>query len=554
MSDDWLLNFQFDGLEIREKYNVRVTGTFKDPWFVTKDICDILDIKNNRDVISKFPDKWKGVVKTDTLGGDQTMSTVNESGLYKLVMRSNKPIAIKFQEWICEIVIPSIRKTGEYKMIKSIEDELSKRDSIIESQNKKIDSLDRVLSRKLRHSYKKGDTIYVVRQQGTNYYKIGITNNLNSRLSTLDTGNSTELEVVYHRLTYANLLAESMIKGILILYRMRLFNEFFVLDNPSILITEIDTVCDFVEGRVKTHSNQFHTELLPETDYSCLLDKTTNDITREQSILQSTVKFENPPMTKEIYDKIRKEHGMEAVKEYVETGEIKETLITDSITKKCSRCKEIRPLAHKNFHKSKVNKSGYEGVCVPCKNKRNRDNYERKRPVKEEPEFVLLEEGEEIEIPDESKSCKQCGVIQPISNYYTSPDNKDGHINICSGCKSLQNKKRYEQDKIRTELYKDGKKPCKVCEEIKTLDNYWKIADNRDGLDVTCKDCKKIRRDKRKDHKLVITEKVCKECETEKVVSEFYVASDMADGYTNRCKVCYNAHQKELREKRLQKK
>ena len=85
-------------------------------WFVVKDICIILDLKKIDSTIRNIPDKWKGTQVLRTSGGDQKVSIINESGLYKLIMRSNKPIAEKFQEFVCEEILPSIRKTGGYKL------------------------------------------------------------------------------------------------------------------------------------------------------------------------------------------------------------------------------------------------------------------------------------------------------------------------------------------------------------------------------------------------------------------------------------------------------
>lgn len=74
--------FNYEGQPIR--IEVR-DGT---PWFVMKDICNILEIVNNRDAYSKLDDDEKGVVLADTLGGKQHMQVVNESGIYSLVFVS----------------------------------------------------------------------------------------------------------------------------------------------------------------------------------------------------------------------------------------------------------------------------------------------------------------------------------------------------------------------------------------------------------------------------------------------------------------------------------
>jgi len=107
---EFLKVFTFDGKQIR------TTGTFDSPWFVVKDICDILELTQVNKAILNIPDKWKGEKVIPTLGGPQNMSTINEAGVYKLIMRSNKPNAEKFQEFVCEDVLPSIRKTGSFTL------------------------------------------------------------------------------------------------------------------------------------------------------------------------------------------------------------------------------------------------------------------------------------------------------------------------------------------------------------------------------------------------------------------------------------------------------
>lgn len=85
-----------------------------EPWFVAADVCRALDIKNNRDAVERLDDDEKGVVSTDTPGGTQTVTIINEAGLYALVLGSRKPEAKAFKRWITHEVIPAIRKNGAY--------------------------------------------------------------------------------------------------------------------------------------------------------------------------------------------------------------------------------------------------------------------------------------------------------------------------------------------------------------------------------------------------------------------------------------------------------
>lgn len=83
-----------------------------EPWFVAADVCRALGLGNSRQTLSYLDDDEKGVITSDTLGGKQEMSTINEPGLYSLILRSRKPEAKAFKRWITHEVIPAIRKTG----------------------------------------------------------------------------------------------------------------------------------------------------------------------------------------------------------------------------------------------------------------------------------------------------------------------------------------------------------------------------------------------------------------------------------------------------------
>lgn len=87
-----------------------------EPWFVAKDVCLALNIVNHNDAISRLDDDERGVATTDTLGGKQSISVVNESGLYNLIFQSRKAEARVFRKWVTNEVLPSIRKTGRYGM------------------------------------------------------------------------------------------------------------------------------------------------------------------------------------------------------------------------------------------------------------------------------------------------------------------------------------------------------------------------------------------------------------------------------------------------------
>lgn len=104
----------------KESTPIRVQVINNEPWFVAKDVCDVLGIEKYRDALARLDDDEKGCpVTVDTLGGPQKMSAVNESGLYNFIFLSRKPEAKKFRKWVTSEVLPSIRKTGRYETMKS---------------------------------------------------------------------------------------------------------------------------------------------------------------------------------------------------------------------------------------------------------------------------------------------------------------------------------------------------------------------------------------------------------------------------------------------------
>ncbi|MCC2347108.1 phage antirepressor [Bacillus pacificus] len=93
---------------------VRMVVKGEDVWFVAQDVCDVLGINKQRDAYSRLDEDERGSVVVDTLGGQQNVNAINESGLYSLILRSRKPQAKAFKKWVTGEVLPSIRKHGAY--------------------------------------------------------------------------------------------------------------------------------------------------------------------------------------------------------------------------------------------------------------------------------------------------------------------------------------------------------------------------------------------------------------------------------------------------------
>ena len=102
-----------------EDNSIRVIEKNGEPWFVAKDIAMVLDFRDAEVACRALEEDEKGTLNVCTLGGNQQMSGINESGLYHLILVSRKTEAKKFRKWVTEEVLPSIRKTGSYSITKS---------------------------------------------------------------------------------------------------------------------------------------------------------------------------------------------------------------------------------------------------------------------------------------------------------------------------------------------------------------------------------------------------------------------------------------------------
>ena len=96
------------------------------PWFVAKDVCAALDLSDVSMSVSKLDDDEKLVQKIFVSGQNRDMVIINESGLYTLILRSNKPEAKKFRKWVTSEVLPNIRKNGVYDITGNINDRLER--------------------------------------------------------------------------------------------------------------------------------------------------------------------------------------------------------------------------------------------------------------------------------------------------------------------------------------------------------------------------------------------------------------------------------------------
>lgn len=143
-----------------------------DVWFVAKDVCDILEVRNTTQAIARLEDDERTMLN---IGRQGATNLVNEPGLYSLIMSSRKPEARAFKRWITHDVIPQIRKTGSYstqvpqtfsealRLAADLQEE-------IEKAKPKIESFDRFISGK--NYQKMGDVAKILGYGRNNFFKL----------------------------------------------------------------------------------------------------------------------------------------------------------------------------------------------------------------------------------------------------------------------------------------------------------------------------------------------------------------------------------------------
>lgn len=111
MNENEIQVWNYEGAEVR---TVQIDG---EPWFVLADICRELEISHVKDTATRIDEDDLGQTEViDRMGRSQKAWIINESGLYTVILRSDKPQAKPFRKWVTSVVLPSIRKTGSYSV------------------------------------------------------------------------------------------------------------------------------------------------------------------------------------------------------------------------------------------------------------------------------------------------------------------------------------------------------------------------------------------------------------------------------------------------------
>ena len=152
MDTNQITPFEFHGNDVRA-----LTDEHGDPWFIAKDICDVLGLGNITEALRALDDDEKSNFRNSEVAqnGGRAPLIVSEAGFYKLVLRSRKPVAKEFQRWVTHEVLPQIRRTGGYIPINDTDDEklilakavgifqrtVREKDRIIETQRGELETV-----------------------------------------------------------------------------------------------------------------------------------------------------------------------------------------------------------------------------------------------------------------------------------------------------------------------------------------------------------------------------------------------------------------------------
>ncbi len=134
---------------------VRALSVSGEPWFVAKDILDMLGL--DRTALRKLDEDERGVDTIHTPGGDQRVTTVSEPGFYALVLKSRKPEAKAIQRWVTHDVLPALRRDGAYVASDGTEDDATLMARALIAAKRQMDARDRQLREQRERIARLGD-------------------------------------------------------------------------------------------------------------------------------------------------------------------------------------------------------------------------------------------------------------------------------------------------------------------------------------------------------------------------------------------------------------
>lgn len=143
---------------------IRVKMLEDEPWFVAKDVCNVLGLVNSRKATMSLDEDEKRGLLIVTPSGTQTMTSISESGLYSLIFQSRKPEAKAFRKWVTSEVLPTLRKTGRYSVCET---------SAKQNYEKNFGQFLDLRGEVYRTELLMGREVRIVRYEDMEYYSLG---------------------------------------------------------------------------------------------------------------------------------------------------------------------------------------------------------------------------------------------------------------------------------------------------------------------------------------------------------------------------------------------
>jgi len=276
--------FDFNNLIFNNKHVTVIIDQENNPWFKGKDVAEILEYSNIKKALQNHISyKYKlnyGKLRGTQFGSHENLNNIekeiyiSEAGLYELIFSSKLTIAVTFRQWVFEIVLPSIRKHGEYKLSKQIS-ELREENNLLKINNKTLKNFVDNVKTKNKNSY-----IYIATSRqyaNQNAFKIGKSDNLKNRLSSYNTNrtlNDKFYYCFYEKVFNVNKV-ESIINDLLEDFKDKKEKEMFILHYKYLLnlvelvIKNINEPYDYLNKLIKT-------ELLTMYDLKPFIPKELN--------------------------------------------------------------------------------------------------------------------------------------------------------------------------------------------------------------------------------------------------------------------------------------
>ena len=545
--------------ELTNGSELRVLGAHDDPWFIAKDIALMLEYKDcdqairthidKEDILTYKQYKILGPVILTGLKIQDTTKLINESGLYCLILRSKNEKAKLFKKWITTEVLPSIRKTGEYKLNQTIQELTHNYENLRQLHNS-------LKFKRNYHQLEVGDCVYVCHNklEPPNRFKIGKTCDINKTLK------------VYRRISPYMLLdflfftnKMTLLEDILLTkYKdeRRPINHELVEDiEIETIIADIKTIISLIKipgsiGSVES-IDIYNKDINTPSINTCIVESEDEEEDEEEDEQENEMNILIENRVELL------EENVDLIDEKIEIIEEDMAIVDENLAKVEARVQVIEDTQNKEYmtllkemenYTDKKLKEWLIRLNLPVRG--NKDLKKQKITDHLKKSSIVLENMDYREFR-ECNTCKENKLLD-IENYRNFGS---GYKNRCIMCdlKSCETIVKLRED-INTVISDTTETAtCSKCKNVVAIDDFYKNKANPNGRESQCKNCSAKRKNMasndgvlkpmRKIHKKVICgddKKHCIECDTIKSKDEFRKSSVRNDGCQIYCKICDN--------------